>query len=309
MEQTFGPEPPERFLIVTADDFGASESVNEAVQRAYERGVLRAASLMVGAPAAAGAIRLARRLPGLRVGLHLVLADGEPILPPRVVPALLDRRGRFSRRMFASAVRFVARPAARAQLAAEIRAQYQRFADTGLALDHVNAHKHFHLHPLILGMMLRIGRDFGLNAVRLPSEAPPPGQLALGARMLTPWIARTRKQLDRAGIRHNDHLFGLSRSGRMDEAALLEILRRLPEGTTEIYLHPAVTSGGAIRGPHGAYRHADELAALLSPRVRAAVEATGAACGGYSDLLRRDGHLAPARAAGVHLAGSLAQQD
>jgi predicted glycoside hydrolase/deacetylase ChbG (UPF0249 family) len=68
-----------KYLIVTADDFGLHESVNEAVEQASQAGVLTAASLMVGAPAAADAVRRARKLPHLRVGLHLVLADGRAI--------------------------------------------------------------------------------------------------------------------------------------------------------------------------------------------------------------------------------------
>jgi chitin disaccharide deacetylase len=275
-----------RSLIITADDFGVSESVNEAVQQAHEAGVLQASSLMVGGAAWRDAVQRARRLPRLRVGLHVVLLDGAPVLPPDSVPDLVGRDGRFNDGMFASAVRFMVLPSARAQLAAEIRAQFERFAATGLALDHANAHKHFHLHPLILQMILRIGRDFGLRAVRLPSEPLSPGTL-----LLRPWVSLMRRYLDEAGVLHNDHVFGITHSGGIDEATLIAILQRLPEGTTEIYLHPAVSCGEATPAPHA--RSADELAALLSPRVRAAVDATGAACGGYSDVVTHERSAAP----------------
>jgi len=71
-----------RFLIVTADDFGLHAAVNAAVVQATQAGVLTAASLMVAAPATAEAIRLARELPQLRVGLHLVLTDGSVVATP-----------------------------------------------------------------------------------------------------------------------------------------------------------------------------------------------------------------------------------
>src|SRR5579871_109698 len=76
-------------LIVTADDFGLHEAVNEAVERGYREGVLRAASLMVTAPAVADAVARARNSPGLAVGLHLVLADGQAALPPTQIPELV----------------------------------------------------------------------------------------------------------------------------------------------------------------------------------------------------------------------------
>ena len=137
-------------LIITADDFGLHESVNQAVERAHREGVLSAASLMVAAPAAADAIARARALPSLRVGLHLVLADGRSILPHAAIPDLVDAKGRFGDRMARDGVRFFFLPWVRRQLAAEIRAQFEAFAASGLPLDHVNTHKHFHLHPTLL---------------------------------------------------------------------------------------------------------------------------------------------------------------
>jgi hopanoid biosynthesis associated protein HpnK len=283
-------------LIVTADDFGLHPAVNVAVEQAARSGVLTAASLMVGAPAAADAVRRARELPGLAVGLHLVLADGWSVLPPARVPALVDAQGRFGNNMVRDGVRFFALTAVRRQLEAEIRAQFQAFADTGLALDHVNAHKHFHLHPTLLEMLLRIGSEFGVAAVRLPREPAWAARRAGGplagptvAGLLCPWLALMRRRLRAAGIAHNDHVFGMSDSGAMDERRMLEILARLPDGLTEIYLHPAVQSGGAIAPTMSGYRHADELAALLSPKVRAAIAACAAATGGFRELAPRPG--------------------
>ena len=269
-----------RALIVTADDFGLHADVNAAVERAHRDGVLRAASLMVGAPAAADAVARARALPTLRVGLHLVLADGAATLPRAAIPALVDADGRFGSRMARDGMRFFFLPHVRRQLAAEIRAQFDAFAATGLPLDHVNTHKHFHLHPTVLSLILAIGRDYGLRAMRLPAEAGAP-------LPLRPWLALLKRRLARAGVAHNDYVVGIADSGAMDEAALLAALRRLPaRGVGEIYLHPALCSGAPIAASMRDYRHADELAALLSPRVRAEVERlarAGVALGGFAD--------------------------
>jgi hopanoid biosynthesis associated protein HpnK len=278
-----------KFLIVTADDFGLHEAVNDAVRQAAVDGILTAASLMVAAPAAEAAVRLTPALPKLRVGLHLVLVDGNPVLAPRLVPALVDSNGRFLDSMVLNSIRFVTSRKIRAQLAAEIRAQFEAFARTGLELDHVNAHKHFHLHPLVLELVLRIGSEFGASAVRIPQEPLGYSRLAgagTAAALLLPWLAIMRRRLRASGITVNDQVFGVARSGRLDSQALLAILAQLPPGVTEIYLHPATATGSPITQSMDTYRHSDELAALLDPAVRAAVVATRAVCGGYRDLQR-----------------------
>jgi hopanoid biosynthesis associated protein HpnK len=276
------PPGPGPGLIVTADDFGLHASVNAAVECAHREGILSAASLMVGSPASVDAVARARACPTLAVGLHLVLADGVPVLPPRAIPDLVDGSGRFGSAMTVDGVRFFFLPHVRRQLALEIRAQFEAFAATGLTLDHVNVHKHFHLHPTVLSLTLQIGREFGLRAVRLPMDA-------LAPVWLRPWMLLLRARLRAAGIDHNDYIVGLGLSGRFDEAALLAALERLPQaGVGELYLHPALESGAAIAPSMAGYRHADEYAALVSPRVahaRERLRAQGFRFGGFAELL------------------------
>jgi hopanoid biosynthesis associated protein HpnK len=282
-----------KFLIVTADDFGLDAAVNEAVRRAAENGILTAASLMVAAPAAQQAVRIAKTIPQLRVGLHVVLADGHSMLPPKFIPGLVDATtGRFPEGMLLNSLRFVTSAAIRAQLAAEIRAQFEAFARTGLVMDHVNTHKHFHLHPTVLELVLRIGTEFGACAVRVPQEplwfARQAGGagVAAGAVALTPLLARMRRRIHSRGMVCNDRVFGLACSGRLDRRVMQSILARLPAGVTEIYLHPAIDTGNPITPSMASYRHSDELAALLDPAVLEARTASQAACGGYADLRR-----------------------
>jgi hopanoid biosynthesis associated protein HpnK len=281
-----GPANAAIGLIVTADDFGLSLAVNEAVEAAYRNGILRTASLMVGAPAAADAVARARRLPGLRVGLHLVLADGRPVLPPRQVAGLVDGRGRFPVDMLLPSVRLFFRPALRRQARAEIRAQFEAFRATGLPLDHVNAHKHLHLHPTVLGLMLEIGRDFGMRAVRLPNEPLPAFRVSsvsdwtqwlLWRLFIAPWMQLLRWRLHRAGVRTNDYVFGLSRTGAMTEATLLALLEGLPQGITEIYFHPCLDATGGPGSP-------DEVRALTSAKVRQALAQGDIVPIGFGDL-------------------------
>ena len=282
------------YLIVTADDFGLHESVNEAVEQASRAGILNAASLMVTAHATKDAIRRARMLPNLGVGLHVVLADGWSTLDAQLIPEIADPTGRMHSDMFRKGVRFFFKSGARRQLEAEIRAQFAAFARTGLTLDHVNVHKHFHIHPTILNILLEVGRDYGMPAMRVPHEpfwfaARSAGVLpGLAQASLSPWIALMKHRLRRARIFHNDRIFGMAGSGAMDEAGLLAILARLPPGVSEIYLHPATESGSAIAASMSQYRHAEELDALSSLRVRAALNAV-AVRGGYAEVMRAVG--------------------
>ena len=275
-----------RRVIITADDFGLSPEVNEAVERAHREGVLTAASLMAGERAAAGAVEAARRSPGLAVGLHLTLTDGAPLLPPERIPALVRADGRFRDDMVKMGLALTASAAARAQLRAEIAAQVEAFRATGLVCDHLNAHKHFHLHPVIAAVAFRAAREAGVRAVRVPWEPPALVRAAepasrAASRSLWPFAAALRRLAARHGMAAPDRVVGLAWTGAFTADRLAALLPRLPAGTTEIYLHPATRDGFAGGAP--GYRHAEELAALLDPRVRAAC--AGIAKGGYAAML------------------------
>jgi hopanoid biosynthesis associated protein HpnK len=280
-------------LIVTADDFGLDLAINEAVERSFTDGVLTAASLMVGQPAAADAVQRARRLPGLRVGLHVTLSGARPVLPAASVPDLVDGRGRFGTNLALLGLRLAASDRVRRQAENEIRAQFEAYAATGLALDHANAHQHFHMHPFVLDRIIAIGRDFGLRAVRLPYEplwlaravpASAPQADPLAGFGWTVGAARMRRRLRLAGLACNDYLFGLRRTGHLDEATLCQALQHLRPGACELYLHPATRSGPAQVEAGVGGRATEELAALMSPAARRQVASLGASLGGFADL-------------------------
>ncbi len=275
-------------LIVTADDFGVARVVNDAVEQAHKEGILTAASLMVSAPAAADAVRRAKGMPRLRVGLHLVLVEGRPTLPPAAVPDLVDSDGLFRTDMVRAGVAMFLLPKVRRQLAAEIEAQFNAFAATGLELDHVNAHKHFHLHPTIAGLVVRIGRAFGMKAMRVPYE--PAGVLrqieprTRGSIVVELWARRLQRRLAAAGIFSPDRVFGLAWSGAMTTVRLTGLLARLPDGTSEIYLHPA--AGPKFAGAAPGYLYEQELAALVSSQVIDLTKKNNIRMGAFGNFLR-----------------------
>jgi chitin disaccharide deacetylase len=245
---------------------------------------------MVSGPAADDAVALARRMPRLRVGLHLVIVEGRPTLPAPAVSALLNADGRLRSDMAGLGVLISTSSRARRQLSAEIAAQFEAFRATGLELDHCNAHKHFHLHPLVGRLLAEIGGRFGLRAVRVPFE--PAGALrrieprtpGLPALALAPAVLWLRGQARAAGMLVPDRIFGLQWSGQMTRQRLSALIERLPEGLTEIYLHPAC---GPYEGSAPGYRYREELEALLAPQTRAACAAAGIEMGGFLDFLDR----------------------
>ena len=273
-------------LIVTADDFGLSREVNEAVEIAHRDGILSAASLMVGGPAARDAVARLRRLPNLRVGLHLVLVEGDPVLPGARIPDLVGADGRLRTDMVRLAVAIATRAKVRHQVAEEIEAQFGAFAAIGRPLDHVNAHKHFHLHPIIADLVFAAGRRFGLRAVRVPREPADVLRCAGGRGSSAPIEAlmarRLRRRADRAGLVSADAVLGLAWSGAMTAARLAALLRVRPPGVVEIYTHPATSDAFAGCAPGYGYRQ--ELAALCDPLCREIVGSV-AATGGYADIV------------------------
>ncbi len=228
-------------------------------------------------------------MPELRVGLHLVLVDGLPTLSCADISGLVRRDGRFDTNLGRAGVRFFALPQVRRQLTMEIRAQFEAFHATGLRLDHVNAHKHMHLHPTVARIIIAIGRDYGMTAVRVPFEPVEPLHAAFpdehhSVAIYRPWIDWLRRQLKSAGLFVNDSLFGLAWTGGMVEERLLRLMPQLPQGVSEIYFHPATVRSAPLSATMPGYRHEEELAALLSPAAKSLVADLGIRLGGYSDL-------------------------
>ena len=138
-------------------------------------------------------------------------------------------------------------------------------------------------------LIIEIGREFGLKAVRVPYEPVPVLRRAFpGEHYPTPlygfWIKALRRRLQRAGLRTNDHVFGLAWSGGMVEDRILRLIARLPEGVSEIYFHPAIESSPPLVAAMPGYRHVEEFATLISPMVRRAIAEHGIGLFSYSNL-------------------------
>jgi chitin disaccharide deacetylase len=280
-------------LIVTADDFGMSLEVNEAVEEAHRNGILTCASLVVAGDAAEDAVRRARRMPGLGVGLHLAIFGARASSP---FPSRLSADGENLDQTpvrTGSAIMFF--PAARADARREIAAQFEAYRKTGLPLGHLDGHWHCHQHPAVLALALEIGVPQGLKALRVPyepfrfSRKVTAGMGKSAARLAhaifgLPLTSAMRRQARTAGVAFNDRFFGKTDDGFVTEDLLVRLMEQLPQGATELGLHPATATWRGPHAPPAHWRQADELTALTSPRVRKAIDKSGIELIRWSDL-------------------------
>ncbi|MGQ9919794.1 MAG: hopanoid biosynthesis-associated protein HpnK [Desulfobacca sp.] len=274
MPTTENAGSPAYQVIFTGDDFGLSPAVNTAIVRAYSEGVLTCASLMAAGPAWQQAVALAKECPDLCVGLHLTLIQGQSVLPPRQIPALVDQQGNFPHNPMVAGLGYYFSRQQQEQIAAEGAAQIERLLAAGIQPWFLNGHLNIHLHPAVWPLVRRWAKDYAIPAVRLAKEDLQV-TLSLNRRRLPAkfahalifaWLSR-RARAGLQPLEANDHVFGLLNDGGMDEAFLLGLLPRLAPGVTEIYCHPAAADAGA-RPPWPAhYRPQAELAALTSPLV------------------------------------------
>ena len=275
-------------LIVNADDFGRSSDINRAVVRAHCEGILTSASLMVAGEAADEAIALAREHPTLAVGLHLVIVDGPAVLPRRTIPDIVDERGWFADAPVRLGLKYAISRACRRQIEAELRAQFERFAASGLPLSHVDGHQHMHMHPAVFKRVLALAREFGARGIRIVSD-----DLGLALRhdrrnMAAKLIATAvfgalagycRHELRSAHLISPRRTYGFLQSGSMDERYVRLVLARCRGAAAEIYFHPTQGERLDRLGPNR-----QDLHSLLDPLVRKIAEARRLQWGRYADL-------------------------
>jgi chitin disaccharide deacetylase len=278
-------------LIVTADDFGMSLEVNEAVEQAHREGILTCASLVVAGDAAGDAVARAKRLPGLGVGLHLAIYGARAAASE---PSIVAPDGKnLGYNAVTTGIAMMVTAKGRAAARREVAAQFEAYRKTGLQLGHLDGHWHCHQHPALLALAMELGKPLGLKAVRLPYEPFGFSHRVGGDRMLArlanavahwPLSVEMKRQLRKAGVRGNDRFFGKVDDGFVSERLLLGLAANLPDGVTELGVHPATETWGGEHSPPAHWQQAAELAALTSPAVRAAMGANGVTLSRWADM-------------------------
>jgi chitin disaccharide deacetylase len=243
-------------LIVNADDFGLTSGVNRAIVELHRAGVLTSTTLMARAAATDEAIEMARLTPSLDVGCHIVLDDGQPVLPANQIPTLVDRQtSQFPQSLFPFLARLFTGRIRAAEIEAEVGAQIEFLQGRGLRLTHIDTHKHTHMFPTVLRAVLRAARACGIRAIRNPFEPPWALQATLGAPWLRfaqvsalRWLEPVcRRIIAEERFTTTDGTIAVAGTGVLDAATVRSLLQKAPEGTWELVTHPGYNDADLAR--------------------------------------------------------------
>jgi hopanoid biosynthesis associated protein HpnK len=271
-------------LILNADDFGLTRGVNEGIIRAHRQGILTSATLMATGRSFDDAVAKAKGEPSLGVGCHLVLVGGTAVSAPDEIPSLVDASGKFPRTLPEFVAKVSSGSVRSRDIQRELRAQIEKIRQAGIEPSHVDTHKHTHAHPVVMNVLGCVARDLGITRVRKPAEdlaaswqTQSTGERswsrlasAAAVRAITPWFESLARKY---GLRTPDHFLGLAMTGRLSALALRQLIESVPEGTSEIMLHPGICDADlAATGSRLQQQRQLEMEALLAPEVREALE-------------------------------------
>jgi hopanoid biosynthesis associated protein HpnK len=288
-----------RRLIVNADDFGFTSGVNRAIVDAHLHGVVTSSTLMANGPAFDAATQLAKTTPSLSIGCHVVLIDGQPVLAPQQLPSL-TRAARFRDGLINFAARAITGYMDADEITAEATAQIRKIQSAGIAVSHIDTHKHTHLFPGVLRPLLRAAKDCGVRALRnpfgprLPLRSSHllarPGLWARYAelRVLGGFAGKFRQAVDRDGFLTPDGTLGIVVTGVLDETLFHAIARSIPQGTWEFVCHPGYNDRD-LQSAETRLRESREieLRVLTLPAARKVLQQEGIELVSYRDLVSK----------------------
>ena len=286
-----------RRLIVNADDFGFTSGVNRAIVEAHTHGVVTSSTLMANGPAFREAAELAKTLPRLSIGCHVVLTDGEPVLNADRISSITSN-SRFRDGMATFAARAIAGRMSADQIGDEATAQIRKIQSAGFIVSHFDTHKHTHLFPKILRPLLRAAAACGVRALRNPFgprmpmrssqilRRPGLWKRSAQLRVLSRFAIRFRESVDREGFVTPDGTLGIVVTGSLDETLFYEIARSIPDGTWEFVCHPGYNDADLQTGKTRLRESREtELRVLTLPAAREVLSHQGIELISYYDLL------------------------
>ena len=294
-----------RRLIVNADDFGFTAGINRGIVEAHTRGIVTSSTLMANGRALEDAVRLAKTVPALSVGCHVVLIDGEPVLDAKRLPSLTSRRS--SRARFRDGVKTFATRALTGRLdpdeiEAEASAQIRKLQSAGLNVSHADTHKHTHLFPAVLRPLLRAARASGVYAIRNPFGPRKPlksSELLVRpglwtryaeVRILRTLAAKFRDLARREGFATPDGTLGIVVTGALDEKLFRAIAAVVPDGTWEFVCHPGYNDND-LKAASTRLRESREieLRVLTMPEARDLMSKESISLISYRELISEGG--------------------
>lgn len=261
-------------LIINADDFGLHESVNTGIIEGHTAGIITSTTIMPGSKAFEHAVSLAKLHPKLGVGVHLTLVGEKPVCQPDEVASLVDGDGCLASQYPQFLKNYILGKIKLSDVRRELTAQVQKAADSGILITHLDSHQHMHIVPGIIEITIDIAKEFGIKAMRIPAEpyffrggyaCPPMRFAARGGLTMLAGLAARKVLSNRLAM--PEHFFGMLAGGNLQEEFLLAILAALPEGVSEIMMHPGSNNALLNEVYPWNYHGQEELAAVKSGKV------------------------------------------
>lgn len=273
-----------RRAIINADDLGLDEPRSQGILDAHRKGILTSATLLGNTPWLEAVPGWLKAHPSLAVGIHLNISEGLSILSHPLT--LTDKKGQFLGKEEARR-RLMEGRIDPEEIRTEFDLQVRRIRDAGIEPTHLDSHHHVHLYPGVMELLCWVARRHGINKVRLPREPVPkpgsvPSRIYWEIVRFQGLIPRASSALDEAKMETTDHFRGFCLTGGIHFDRFLDVLARLPEGTTEIMVHPG------RRGEKGkGFATEDrekELRILIDPETRKALASYGIELITFRDL-------------------------
>jgi len=265
-------------LIINADDFGLHETVNKGIIQGHTAGFVTSTTIMANGNAFDHAVEQLALHNTLSIGVHLTLVGAKTVCAPEQVKSLVDHEGNLAAEYPEFLKRYIARQVPLADIRRELRAQVQKVADTGIPITHLDSHQHMHVVPGIIDITIDLAKEFGIKAVRIPAESyfftggypcSPPRFVARGGLTFLSQLAA--RKVRKARLAMPEHFFGMLAGCDMREEYLLNIVSALPDGTSEIMMHPG-SNNEIVNHIYDWNLHGqEELAAVTSEKLRCRV--------------------------------------
>jgi len=275
-----------RQLIVNADDLGADEARNAGIFEAIREGAVTSVSILANGPALEDGLQGIPFLGGKKIsfGIHLNLSEGIPLVSG--LRQLTGPEGCFLGK--ARTHELLSEPRDRdleGEIQQELDAQVRVLKKAGIPISHLDGHQHIHVFPAVVRATVRLAQQHRVFWMRVPQEPDPDTENAMidfpllqEGRNFSGMAKAARVHLKETGIRTTDHFRGLYLKGRFSLSSLINNLENLPEGLTELMVHPGRVPPTPTSNPFSQFSTLDrekELESLLGIGFRKALAERG----------------------------------
>lgn len=277
-------------LIVSADDFGLTNALNDGIVKACINGIVTCVNIMPSGDAFENALALLKKTGITEIGAHLSLTQTRPLTEYNKISTIVTPAGNFHNDYKTFFTKFISGKIDITQAYFELKRQMDILNATGLKITNLSSHENIHMVPSILNLFIRLAKEFKVRAIRFPHGDKSFNygiNIIYKKFILSFFEKRMRKILSASEVVSPDHFYGFFDSGKMNESIVLQIIESLEKGTTELICHPGILEQGLTES-FSFYKNCEsELNALTSPRVKKLVEDKGIQLVSYSDFLRK----------------------